>query len=85
MNSAFLGYEELSRSLRVLSTSDITPSSIGLILQILRKPNLLIAKYSIRIIRTPRYYTDTFWGSLGDRQFGVPVVECNRKEGSIQK
>ena len=85
MNSAFVGYEELSRSPRVLSTSAITPSSIGLILHILREPNLLIAKYSTCIIRTPRYYTDTFWGPLGDRQFGVPVVECNRKEGSIQK
>ena len=71
MNSAFVGYEELSRSPRVLSTSAITPSSIGFILHILRKPNSLIAKYSTRIIRTSRYYTDTFWGPLGDRQFGV--------------
>ena len=71
MNSAFVRYEELSRSRRVLSTSAITPSSIGLILQILQKPNSLIAKYSTRIIRTSRYYTDTFWGALGDRQFGV--------------
>ena len=62
MNSAFVGYEELSRSRRVLSTSAITPSSIGLILHILRKPNSLIAKYSTRIIRTPRYYIRTLSG-----------------------
>ena len=71
MNSAFVGYEELSRSRRMLSTSAITPSSIGLILHILRKPNSLISKHSTRIIRTTRYYADTFWGPLGDRQFGV--------------
>ena len=43
MNSAFVGYEELSRSRRVLT------SSICLILHILRKPNSLIAKYVNRM------------------------------------
>ena len=41
MNSAFVGYAELSRSRRVLSTE----ASISLILHILRKPNSLIANY----------------------------------------
>ena len=47
MNSAFVGYEELSGSQRVLSTSafEITPSEMCLILHILRKPNSLIANY----------------------------------------
>ena len=40
MNLAFVGYEELSRSRRVLSW--ITPSGICFILHILRKPNSLI-------------------------------------------
>ena len=68
MNSAFVGYEELSRSLRVLSISAVTPEELKFFIS-----------YESRI------HTDTFWGPLGDRQFGVPVVECNRKEGSIQK
>ena len=45
MNSAFVGYEELSRS------QWIKTSSICLILHILRKPNSLIANYWI-------YYVD---------------------------
>ena len=40
MNSAFVGYEKLSGSRKVLST--ITPSGICFILHILRKPNSLI-------------------------------------------
>ena len=39
MNSAFVGCEELSRSRRVLS---ITPSSISIILHMIRKPNSII-------------------------------------------
>ena len=42
MNSAFVGYEELSRSRRVLST-EADNTSICLILHILRKPNSLFA------------------------------------------
>ena len=55
MNSAFVGYEELSRSrrdpARPSALVDNTPSSICLILHILRKPNSLIANYWI-------YYVD---------------------------
>ena len=46
MNSAFVGYEELSGSRKVLSTS-AEPSSIRLILYILRKPNSLRVKYTL--------------------------------------
>ena len=50
MNSAFVGYEELSRSRRVFPITHfwprwITHSEICLILHILRKPNSLIANY----------------------------------------
>ena len=45
MNSAFVSYEELWRSRRVLSV--ITPSSISIILHKIRKPNSLIVNYSI--------------------------------------
>ena len=44
MNSAFVGYEELSRS------QWIKTSSICLILHILRKPNSLIANYKALIV-----------------------------------
>ena len=52
MNSAFVGYEELSGSRKGvihlgLRPRWIAPSSIRLILHILRKPNSLIANSSI--------------------------------------
>ena len=56
MNSAFVGYEELSRSRRVLSASayglDLLNSSYPTqphsLLNILRKPNVLISLLSIQ-------------------------------------
>ena len=59
MNSAFGGYEELSRS-RCYRPRWITPSSICLILHILRKPNSLIALlWGAEFVLIPRWTIDS--------------------------
>ena len=49
LNSAFVSYEELWRSRRVLSVEAVTPSSISIILYKIRKPNSLIVNTHLEL------------------------------------